>query len=93
MDEEIGWNRLLWIAIWALLIPTLVAVGISATTDPSRSASEVEGIVLDEYPNSRIASSTREIGEGLFRVDVVTDDRLLKCIVDVPSTRADCFER
>ena len=93
MDEDTGQNWFVWFVIWALLLPALVAVGISAATDPTRSMSEVEGLVLDEYPDGHIASSTREIDDGLFRVDVVTDGRLLKCIVDLPSMRADCFER
>lgn len=93
MDDETGRSWFVWLMIWALLLPTLVAVGISAATNPSRPTSEVEGLVLDKYPDSRIASSTREIADGLFRVDVVTDGRLLKCIVDLPGARADCFER
>ena len=93
MDEETGQNWFVWFVIWALLLPTLVAVGISAATEPSQSAADAEGLVLDEYPNGRITSPIREIGGGLFRVDVVADGRLLKCIVDVLSTRANCFER
>ncbi|GAB3176023.1 hypothetical protein GCM10027059_50250 [Myceligenerans halotolerans] len=85
-----------WTATWVLLLGVVLVLGAVHVVMTARERSlgaDAERMMLQEYPEALAVSEPHRIEDGVFRIDVVSGGRLLKCVVNLPEQRLDCFER